>query len=513
MRNRFNLLVILLLALLLGSCERKYQAPGSEVSKICVKVPIEYTQVNEVVTFGDLSTGVTSREWSFPEHITDIQNSDNNVQSRESIVSVSFSEPGTHTIYLHLEFNEPLQENTANRGATSIDTALTITVYDFVEAAFTANYISINGLDSSRLNISNQAANTIWAGEFIRFTSTQKGSPSSYSWHFPGGIPEYYTGHDSSILVQYLNFGKHEVWHQASRILPRGSDSLKLADFIEVVRSPRKTRLIEALKLESRSIQLQFSSYIIEPNNVSQAFSLTVRNNQRIIPVTITNTVVDPLEKYKVNLTLNAPIYDDDSVFINYTSEVLVDYSSNLVPLFTNIYVNPNMYSPLPAAMDAGFEESPTSWYDASWAGSFWAQNHYQYTISETQVHSGRKALKFQVFPNGGAPLRAPVSYSIEPGASYLVSFWMFIENPGEAGVGNNIGLYNGDWVNYQSNPVIYLDGVGINQWKYCYRVLAPVPENPNNLVPVLRGVNYGINQPVIVYIDDISIQKFNIRP
>ena len=98
-------------------------------------------------------------------------------------------------------------------------------------------YISIPGPPVASF-ISDKTS--ICQGEFVQFTSTSTGTPSSYSWSFPGGIPA--TSSAQNPIISYNNAGTYNVTLSVSNA--NGNNVLTQTTFISVL-SPQNIPLVE----------------------------------------------------------------------------------------------------------------------------------------------------------------------------------------------------------------------------------------------------------------------------
>jgi len=98
-------------------------------------------------------------------------------------------------------------------------------------------YISIPGPPVASF-ISDKTS--ICQGESVQFTSTSTGTPSSYSWSFPGGIPA--TSSAQNPIISYNNAGTYNVTLSVSNA--NGNNVLTQTTFISVL-SPQNIPLVE----------------------------------------------------------------------------------------------------------------------------------------------------------------------------------------------------------------------------------------------------------------------------
>lgn len=153
------------LLLLTSSCEN--DDVNTQRTKELMATASSATTVAEggSVKFIDLSLGVESRQWTFP-------NGDPATSSKPEI-DVVFSEPGDVVVTLDIEYFDGTKE--------SMD--FPIKVFPPLIASFTPS------------------ATKIKVGESITFTDNTVGEPTSWSWEFEGGTPS--TSNEQNPTVQF----------------------------------------------------------------------------------------------------------------------------------------------------------------------------------------------------------------------------------------------------------------------------------------------------------------------
>ncbi|MCG8582226.1 MAG: hypothetical protein MI866_20050 [Bacteroidales bacterium] len=88
------------MALTFSACDDSYEAPTSDPSHAYVTTSFglknKVMQINSEMTLIDLSRGVVSREWTFPEGTTDVDGNEITSAS-DDVISVVFTKPNDLT--------------------------------------------------------------------------------------------------------------------------------------------------------------------------------------------------------------------------------------------------------------------------------------------------------------------------------------------------------------------------------------------------------------------------------
>jgi PKD repeat protein len=79
-------------------------------------------------------------------------------------------------------------------------------------------------------------------GYEVQYTDISTNNPTTWSWHFPGGDPEYST--EENPLVTYTDIGTYDVALTVSNIM--GSDEEIKADYMEIESTPDQPSIIES---------------------------------------------------------------------------------------------------------------------------------------------------------------------------------------------------------------------------------------------------------------------------
>jgi PKD repeat protein len=156
----------------------------------------------------------------------------------------------------------------------------------------------------------------ICQGETVQYTSTSLGSPTSYSWSFPGGVPS--TSTIANPMVSYTSAG----FYAASLIATNssGSDTIEFSNYINVTANSINTTAVSACDSFNWNGTTYTSSGIYSGttvNCVSESLNLT------ITPSSINTTEVSACDSYNWNGTTytSSGIYSGTTV--NCVSESL----------------------------------------------------------------------------------------------------------------------------------------------------------------------------------------------
>jgi PKD repeat protein len=156
----------------------------------------------------------------------------------------------------------------------------------------------------------------ICQGETVQFTSTTLGSPTSYSWSFPGGVPS--TSTIANPIVSYTSAGSYAASLIATN--SSGSDTIEFSNYINVTANAVNTTAVSACDSYEWNGITYLSSGIYSGttvNCVSESLNLT------ITPSSTNTTEVSACDSYQWNGTTysSSGIYSGTTV--NCVSESL----------------------------------------------------------------------------------------------------------------------------------------------------------------------------------------------
>ena len=135
-------------------------------------------QVNGWMSFLDLSRGVESRTWTFPEGVAINLDSTEVTTSASENLKVSFIVPGVHKISLKQIFCKEIE--TEDGLTNEKEQFVEVTVLDSVRASFTA----LCRETGAEINLASGAKNELQGGHHIDFTVTSTGAPNKNVFTF-----------------------------------------------------------------------------------------------------------------------------------------------------------------------------------------------------------------------------------------------------------------------------------------------------------------------------------------
>lgn len=478
-------------------------------------------EVNTTMSFGDISAGVVSREWTFPEGVVDIIDSDNDVTSGEARVTALFTQAGQFEVKLHQEFSENVYVGTTQEETKTKDTTIIVTVLDEIEISITAHYLNADGTLGAELNVSDMASNPIPAGEEVRFTFTGIGEPEFITWNIEGGSPARYTGRETTLDVKYKFLGTYDLSIYGNRSRPFGGDTLSLTDFIEVQPSTAPVT-VDKIADRNGNIGIEFSREIDASTLTASDFFVTIQNGLHSVTPSFNSVSVDPNEGNVVVIELAGEnIYNDDTIKVTYTQGTLYSLDGVQADGFLEKELVFNKVNLLAtnSSVDFSFENSTDlNWPNLAWGAPF---DYYNIAVTGDQAYDGLSSLYMQIDPTKGSAIGHvdqngnSVTFPVSTSKTYELGVWVYVVSVGDPNVGlpPNVRFYWGpdtDWA-VTDNPV-FSDDTPIGEWFYSKSfVNFATATGPQTFW--LRGFNGSNPQPISFYLDNISLSEVTLRP
>ncbi|MEL6652451.1 MAG: hypothetical protein AAFQ87_16740, partial [Bacteroidota bacterium] len=398
--NRY--LFAFLLASVLLACEKETPTLNEPSHRVIFTSEMDFqnqVQVNGKIAFGDVSAGVASRTWTFPEG-ADILDSDNDQTSNAETVEVIWTQVGQFEVKLEQTFNSDAYVGTTQQGGT-LDTSIVVTVIDSVRASMEAYLINEDGTNGDALILEDGALNEVTASKSVRYIFNGGGEPANVAWDPEGGSATASGSGDFQVDVQYKSLGEYDFAMLASRARPQGADSIKLRNLIKVIPSTEPL-FLQAVKERDGKIGLEFGREVNESTINLADFQIEIKNGGNLIMPSIETASLDPNEGNVLLITLaGEQIYNDDSVLVSFTQGNLLSADGVEATTFTdellvfdkvNLLENTNF--------DYSFENSPTANWQYLWWGSPW--DLYSFEVSTMQAQEGSKSGYIEMDPNGG---------------------------------------------------------------------------------------------------------------
>ncbi|MBU2902123.1 hypothetical protein [Maribacter dokdonensis] len=478
--------------------------------------------LNDEITFGDVSVGVVSRTWTFPEGVANISGSENNTTSSEDIVQAFFTQLGDHEVKLHQTFQSSAYVGTEQRG-TELDTTIVVRVLGNIGANLTANLLNSDGSVGEALTIGDSSRNEIMAGSTVRYSITTTGEPENYNWSFEGGDPTTSTEIVEELDVKYKKLGEYGFGFSANRARPEGGYELTYTNLVKIIPSTEPVTLDAIEATADGNIGLNFSREM-EPTTIDMTnFSVSLANAGVEIPATIASVEVDPNEGNIVIISLeNDRVYNDDTAIVSYTAGDLTTTDAYPAESFTDlpvVFKGNNILNN--GTYDYSFENSTATNWPYQWWGAPW--DAYNLEISTAQAQDGESSALIEFDPNGGMIIAhtdtsgATIPFTVEEGKTYEVGVWVYVETLSEPDTGTlfapDLRFYwapNTDW-GVAPNPAFTSD-FALNQWVYS-SFLTDFGGVAGDFTLSIRGYNQDNSTVTRFYMDNLSISEAVLRP
>ncbi|SFC04644.1 hypothetical protein SAMN04489722_101523 [Algibacter lectus] len=475
------------------------------------------------IDFGDISRGVESRTWTFPETVSRISGTDENTSPKD-VVKGFFYEPGQHNVTLHQVFKGdvyPNEDSTVPNNSREIDTTIVVTVLGAVEASIKAHYINDDGSTGAELTLSDNAENEITASKAVRLSYTTTGEPISFVWNLPGAKPIQIMDAAPEVDVKYSKLGSWDLQFITSRSRPGGADTINVKKFIKVIPSTEPVTLDRVFEKESQTkIGLEFSremdSETVNKNNFS--VSIETAGGAVLSPI-IRSVLVDSEEGNILVVELdNEIMYNDDVVKISYTPGDLGTLDAVASEAFTDAvltdFIKVNLFDDPNSNVDNSFETSEVSNWPYLWWGAPW--DAYSMSFSFDQAHSGSKSMYLEFEPNGGMIIGNTdadgnnVTFPTEKGFKYEMGAWIYVVDLGTP-VTSNLRMFwrpSTDW-GVADNPNFNAT-TPIGEWFYTSVTVSFAADGNESFM--LRGQNVN-SETLKFYMDDLTLYKLTNRP
>jgi len=454
------------------------------------------------MSFIDLSRGVVSREWKFPDGTL---NTDSLpiTSSTDEVVKVMFTKPGTYNVSIHQVYEDNVYLTLQKMDSNILDQEISVEVLDSIRALFTANEIT----DPKDLTIASNANNKIEAGHEVQFTSTATGKPTSNEWTITKDDNIVYKLTGENPVFKFSATGKYSVTYFCSSSFGKSSSTYE--NIIEVIPSDDPVTLDHMARSADNQINLTFSRSM---NDVSTcdvaAFTLNVINGSHTVNVAVESM---SYSDNVVTLKLDGPIYNSDIITLTYDSTIgdLATLDGMKVDSFSDM---PMTDFNLPSILedtdyDFGFEQfGADAWVSDGWGGF----NDFSLSTSTSIVHSGKQSLKITMNAGSGAIFHqakngSAVEFNCVKGQKYSLGMWVYLENMGS---GNNPSFHTyqaiaTDWGSIQHE----LTNEDVGKWIHLTEEITI--NSDHNYFWLRPNGNEG---EVNMYLDDITLIPIETR-
>lgn len=486
------------------------------------------------IDFGDISQGVESRIWTFPENVSSISGESGNTSSKPVVKGV-FNEPGVYNVTLNQIFKGnsvyPEVDSTEPIEASELETTIVVTVLGEVKANMQAFYINDDGSTGAALDLSDNAENEIVASKSIRLTQSSDGVPTNFAWNIDGANPTLVSlsGPDAPDAETDVRLGKLGTWNLQfipSRTRPTASDTLTISNFIKVIASTEPVELERVFeRTQQTSIGLQFSREM-DPTSVNKDdFSITIQTaNGATLNPAISSVSVDASEGNILIIELeNESMYNDDAIMVSYTpgdlSTMDLVKSEPITAVALTDFIKINILES--SDYDSSFETTDNdNWRSLGWGGF----TDYTSNISLDQSQDGDKSIYIEMAAGGGMIMGHKeavdpfdfIRFPAEKGPTYEIGIWVYVTDLGSftATMGNppDLRFYWNPGTNWgvAGNPTFNED-FETNKW--VYTSFQTTFAQAGDLSFMIRGFNATNPSPLKFYMDNITVAKLNLRP
>lgn len=475
-------------------------------------------EVNTDISFGDISAGVESRTWAFPDAEIDLVGSDNNETSSEANVKAIFNQVGTYDVNLHQVFKGDAYVGSSLKGK-ELDTTIVVTVLSPVSANVSANLINKDGSLGAALNMADNSMNEVTASYSVRFTYNANGEPEEFDWTFDGGDPATFNGANEEIDVKYKRMGTYDLEFIASRARPYGGDTISIKQLIKVIPSTEPVDL-EKITDKKGEIALVYSREMDASSLNKDNFSISIENGGTIIP-TIKKVTIDSEEGNIVLIELdNEAIYNNDVVKVSYTPGTLMTLDAVAADSFVEEILEFTKVNILDVASDYdhSFENSTADNWPYMWWGGVWGE--YDLEISDVQAQDGSKSAYIEFRPNGGMIIGHKnvagdqITFPAEAGKNYEIGLWVYVEDLGAndpAGFDPDIRFFWWPDTNWGvgGNPTFTSD-FKTGEWIYS-KMFTQFNETGDKTFQI-RGYNEANPERLKFYMDNLSVSEVSLR-
>ncbi|AUC23906.1 hypothetical protein M4I21_10740 [Cellulophaga sp. 20_2_10] len=472
------------------------------------------------IDFGDISSGVASRTWTFPENVSSIFGSDKNT-SGENTVKGFFNEVGVHNVTLHQVFKGDVYRNEDSSmpsGLKELDTTIVVTVLAAVKAQITGNYLNDDGSLGAPISISDAALNEVTASKKVRFSYTTIGAPEVFNWTFgtSGVDPTTFGGTNTEVDIQYKSLGNYDLKFIASRLRPFGGDTIFLKDLIKVIPSTEPVSL-DAVKANEGKIDLEFSRDMDPDSFDVSTFVISLENGGTTIPTSIVSTEIKAGENNIITITLNEVIYNNDTVKVSYTPGTLRTTDQVNATVFKDKPLEFNLTNILKGSnFDYSFENSTDVNWPLAWGSAgIW-------NINTTQAQDGNSSayVELPASADGFTWVQhvsngAQKKVSFKAGKTYEIGAWVYLlDNGNSTGFAPDVRIYWKSTGDYDWNApavAILSDDMPTGTWVYQKAFINFGADG--DYETIIRGWNNKNPNNVKFYIDNLTIAEVTIRP
>ncbi|WNH11948.1 hypothetical protein [Thalassobellus suaedae] len=527
MKTKFKLLIsILVIAFGLQSCSDIYDNLDliEANSRVIATSQMNFdntVRVGGSITFGDISSGVVSRLWTFPEGAADIENADNDITATTENVKAFFNVPGTYDVTLHQVFKgEAYDLDSPNPIGKELDTTIVVTVLPKIKTVLKGYALNADGSEGAALNLTSGAKNEITAGRMARYIiESVEGAPANIAWT-TGATTANLSDDKRTIDVVYKKTGNYGLELFANTARPAGEERTIFTDLITVIPSTDPVTLDRVFEKDGQTIGLEFSREMDPATINKNDFSVSIQTAGGAVLVPDPSAVtVDAAEGNIVLVSLGEPYYNNDTVKISYTPGVLSTLDGVNATAFTDAVLTDIIKTNILAnsAYDYSFETSAdATWQNLGWAGF----TDYTRQISTNKAKDGAKSLYVEMAAGGGMIMGHRdsggnfIRFTTKANTLYEIGAWVYVTDLGNATGANppDLRFYwnpGTDWG--IGSAADFTANFPTNTWVYVSFRTSKFAAGDTSFM--IRGFNAPNTAPLKFYMDDITVAELNLRP
>ncbi|WP_152285419.1 hypothetical protein [Flavicella marina] len=474
--------------------------------------------VNGILSFGDVSAGVVSRKWTFPNGVADILDTPNDTVSTLSKVKTQFKVVGEHNVKLHQEFYKDAYDGTVLKGSV-LDTTIVVKVLPFVSGNIVANVLDADGNIVRELTVADDIKNEVSAGSTIRYSYQMEGEPQIFNWQFEGGDPAVFE-ENTEVDVKYKKLGVYDVQFIARRERPFGGDTIYVKDFLSIIPSTEPV-LLDKVYQQENGVALEFSREIDVNTLNKDDFNVVIQNGGNTINPTIESAVINPDEANIILLNLaSESVYSNDNVTISYIQGEL--QSTDFVKV-ESIVDRALVYEKENILIDSDFDYSFENGTNDNWLYLWWGApwDKYTFNLSNAQAQDGSTSGHITIDADGGMIMGNKnddnsdfLRFDVEANVNYEIGVWIYVDEASIPALATqpDVRFYwnpGTDW-GVVSNP-LFTPEFQTGEW--VYSATNATFDNAASISFMIRGANAGNPNEFKFYMDNISVSKAPLRP
>ncbi len=530
-----KLFIISSLALLLGACGEEMNnptitTPSHSVVRVSQVGNDNVININQHIDFADVSQGIESRQWIFPDSNVTVEGNPQDAQVRGT-----FHKEGTWEVTLSQVFQENafVGSETVPRETNQIDTTIVVTVMPAVKLnSIKANLLLSDGTLGDEISMEPTTPTEIPFGSILRFTYDATGNPTLIQGELHGAELVAEDANANTFDVKYVTLDK--VYSFAPvfvRQRPMSSDTLVVVDFVKCVRSDEPLLLERVTTDASKKINLVYSRGLNANSPKASDYSVTLTTaKDEVLTPEVTAAYVSPDNASFLVLEIGDElVYSNDEVTVTYTGNSLESQDAAIADKFTDeVLVGSEEDVLKSSGYDYSYENSAMVYRgaDPAWLGNVVPDLLEQ---STEEVSEGSHSLKVTI-PAGTAdrPVKPSAIQTYLNGALHKFDFTENENNKLRLEFDIFIVNNGGDrhpGATFDTNIRFHLSNKG-SDWQEVAHGYANAEEGKwltfSNVIDVknviseynliMKIVNTG-SEPTTVYIDNLRLKRYYPRP